>query len=324
MKHAFVTGATGFLGVNLVNRLIAEGWQVTAIHRNSISHPLLVNQPIRWIKASLDDAVGLKQAMPKEPFVIFHLAADTTQWKPNYPRQTKTIVGGTENLMGAAKGAPLSRFIYTSSITAFGAHSQTITEQSPSFALQGGHNYGIAKWTAEEMIRKAVNAGDIDAVILNPCHIIGPWDTNNWIQLFKAVMQDDLPGIPPAKGNFAWVHAVAAAHIQAVTSGVSGENYILGGPYHGMLDMVNEVQRQLGKPLSKRTSSPWLLRGIEPLMRMRSWVDGKEPQLTPDKVKLLTHVLQADDAKARTVLNYTHKTLPEMVEETLAWLTNNQ
>ncbi len=44
--------------------------------------------------------------------------------------------------------------------------------------------YAITKFEAEELVRKAIAEHDLDAVIINPCHIIGPWDTHNWIQLF--------------------------------------------------------------------------------------------------------------------------------------------
>jgi dihydroflavonol-4-reductase len=321
MKKAFVTGGTGFLGVNLINQLLEKGWEVTAIHRGPIVHPMLINKPVQWVMASLEDVDRLKRAMPKTDFTVFHLASDTTQWKRHYPRQNKTNVGGTQNMLKAATGLPVDCFVYTSSITAFGMHDSVVSETTPSIAASGTNNYAISKWQAEQLVREA-HANGLRAVITNPCHIIGPWDTNNWIHLFKAVVEDNLPGIPPATGNFSWVDEVAKAHITAAERGSSGENYILGGPLHSMVELVNEVQRQLKKPISKRASAPALLRGIEPLMRLRSFFDGKEPQLTPDKVKLLTHRLSADDTKAQKQLGYKHKILPEMVEQTLAWLKN--
>ncbi len=322
MKQAFVTGATGFLGVNLVNQLLQNGWQVTAIHRKPIVHPLLINKPINWVQASLDDVSSLKLAMPKSACTIFHLASDTTQWKRYYARQTQTNVLGTKNLLAVAQEAPVDCFVYTSSITAFGLPSGLITEETPSVAKASKSNYAKTKWQAEELVREAHTHG-LRTVITNPCHIIGPWDTNNWIHLFKAVLEDNLPGIPPATGIFSWVDEVAKAHIAAAEKGKSGENYILGGPHHSMLHLVNEVQRQLGKPIAIKASPPWLLRSVEPFMRLRSYLDRKEPQLTPDKVMMLTHSLRADDSKARNELGYQHKTLPEMVEKTLAWLTSN-
>ena len=322
IKNAFVTGATGFLGKHLLNELDAQGWQITAIHRNILPQEL-TQMAVNWVQASLDDVVALQNAMPAEPFVIFHLAADTTQWKPNYPRQTRTNVDGTRNVLEAARNNRVQRMIHVSSIAAFGPHDTVINEKTPSIALQSGRNYAVTKWQAEEMVRNAVANGDIEAVIINPCHILGPGDTQNWIQIFKAVKEDKLPGIPPAWGNFGYVTEMAKAMVTAADKGQIGENYLLGGPHVAFLHVIQEAQRQLGKPVSKKASPPWLFKLVEPAMRLASMVTGKEPQLTPDKVKLIIHKLNVDDTKARTALNYKHLSLEEMVSRTLAWMQEN-
>ncbi len=320
MKQAFVTGATGFLGVNLVKQLHDLGWNISAIHRKSIDHPVLNKLPISWHQTSLDEVEALKKALPNSAFTVFHVAADTAQWKPLYERQTKTNVYGTANLIEAVQGKELNRFIHVSSISAYGLHNEVVQDDSPSVAHESRHNYSITKWQAEELVKKAITEKSLPAVILNPCHIIGPWDTNNWVQLFKAVKEDDLPGIPPAQGVFAWVEEVAKALITATEKGAIGENYILGGPHLRMKDLVNEIQRQVDKPVSKKANSPAFLRAIEPIFRIGSWFTGKEPQLTPDKVLMLTHNLQADDSKARKILGYQHKSPEEIVRTTLSWL----
>ena len=323
-KHAFVTGATGFLGKNLVRQLNELEWEITAIHRRPVDHPALNDLPIHWKQASLDDVDSLKAAMPDQTFTVFHVAADTAQWKPYYERQTKTNVGGTRNMIEAVQDKLLDRFIHVSSISAYGLHEEEITDDTPTLATDGRHNYSLTKWQGEELIRQAIKEKDLPAIILNPCHIIGPWDSNNWVKLFKAVKEDDLPGIPPAKGNFAWVEEVAKALITATEKGKIGEKYLLGGPHLSMKELVNEIQRQLNKPISKKASSPAFLWAIEPIFRIGSWFTGKEPQLTPDKVLMLTHNLKAVDTKAQHELDYQHKSLEEIVSTTLAWLENHE
>jgi dihydroflavonol-4-reductase len=320
MKQAFVTGATGFLGVNLVKQLHDLGWQITAIHRNPINHPLLQELPVKWVHAALDDVHALQAALPQSRFTVFHVAADTAQWKPLHKRQYQTNVTGTANLIEAVQGKDLDRFIHVSSVLAYGLYPTVIKDDSPSLAEHSKHNYSITKWQSEQLVKRAIAEENLPAVILNPCHVIGPWDTNNWVQLFKAVIEDDLPGIPPAQGVFAWVEEVANALITASTKGKIGENYILGGPHLPMKELVNEIQKQLGKPISKKAHSVGFLRSIEPFFRISSWFTGKEPQLTPDKVLMLTHNLRVDDSKAQRELGYVHKTPEEIVHDTLAWL----
>ena len=323
-KRAFVTGATGFLGIHLMQQLHKAGWQITAIHRSPINHPMLNNLPVDWQKASLDNVQELKNALPNKSFTVFHLAADTSQWKPLHQRQYQTNVIGTQNLIEAIREKNLGRMIHVSSISAFGQPKGTISEETASQAPHGNHNYSLTKWQGEERIKKAVQEHDLPAVIVNPCHIIGPWDTNNWIELFKAVLDEDLPGIPPAAGSFCWVEEVAKAIITATEKGNIGENYILGGPHMSMLELINEIQRQSQLKLSKKASPAALLHLIEPIMRVGSWFTGKQPQLTPDRVIMLTHDVLADDSKAQKELNYAHKSPKDLVKQTLAWLKNHE
>ena len=319
-KHAFVTGATGFLGVNFLQALSDAGWAITAIHRQPIDHPLLNDLDVRWHRGSLLDVESLRAALPNEPFVAFHMAASTAQWKPQFPMQTRTNVEGTANVLSALRDSKVERLIYTSSITTYGLHTDVITEASEQRGTTTGTNYAITKYQAEQLVKAAVARGDLDAVILNPCHIIGPWDNHNWIQLFEHTVAGTLPGVPPVSGNFTWVKDVAQAHIAAAEKGRTGENYILGGPFATILDVVNEMQRQLNKPVSKRAISPALLKAIEPFYRLKGYLTHTEPTLTPDKVRLLIKPFKADDRKARLELGYRHKTISEIVGETLRWL----
>ncbi len=319
-KLAFVTGATGFLGAHLSKMLHDSGWKVTAIYRSQHNHPLLADLPIKWVKASLEDAESLHQALPTEPFVAFHIAASTAQWKPQFADQERTNIQGTANLLTALQQSSVKRLIHTSSITTYGYHTSVITESTPQLGIDSGINYAITKHKAELLVKEAVEKGEIDAVILNPCHIVGPWDTHNWIQLFQHVKAGTIPGVPPAMGNFTWVEHIAQAHINAVEKGRTGENYILGGPHKAMLEVVNEMERYLGRPVTKKAMKPALLLMIEPFYRMAGYISRKEPTLTPDKVKLLIKSFNADDRKARLELGYEHKPISEIVADTYRWL----
>ena len=321
-KHAFVTGATGFLGVNFLQALGDAGWAITAIHRHPINHPILNELDVNWQNGSLLDLDALQRAMPREPFVAFHMAASTAQWKPQFAMQTRTNVEGTANVLSALRASQSERLVYTSSITTYGLHNSIITEDTEQRAMQSGLNYAITKYKAEQLIKDAVRQNEMDAVIVSPCHIIGPWDTHNWIQLFEHTMAETLPGVPPVSGNFAWVSEVAKAHISAAERGQSGENYIFGGPYASVLELVNEMQRQLDMAISKRALSPILLQAMVPFYRLQGFITKKEPTLTPDKVRLLLKSFEADDSKAQRELGYRHKTISEIVRETLAWIND--
>ncbi|MBX2844246.1 MAG: NAD-dependent epimerase/dehydratase family protein [Flammeovirgaceae bacterium] len=121
------------------------------------------------------------------------------------------------------------RFIHTSYIAVYGFQTGTIDETTLSTAMKSEINYFKTKYLAEIIVKKAIAEKGLDAIILNPCHLMGTYDQYNWVQLIQSVNQDNLPGIPPATGLFCHVEEVAKAHISAFEKGITGENYILAG-----------------------------------------------------------------------------------------------
>ena len=116
--------------------------------------------------------------MPEEVDAVFHLAGDTSTWSKNNDRQYRINVEGTVNMLDAAVEKKARRFIYTSSISAFGFHDGPVSEETVSTAMQSGVNYHKTKYLAEQEVKK--RSGKLQTVVLNPCNVIGPYDRINW------------------------------------------------------------------------------------------------------------------------------------------------
>ena len=80
-RRAFVTGSTGFVGLNLVQRLMAEGWHVTALHRASSDLEYLRRFGPALAVGKVTDAASLDAALPKGCDTVFHVAGDTSMWR---------------------------------------------------------------------------------------------------------------------------------------------------------------------------------------------------------------------------------------------------
>ena len=319
MKKAFVTGAAGFLGINLIQGLQEEGWQITALHLPGENTKYLSRFKVHMVAGNILDLPFLADAMPDDLDAVFHLAGDTSMWRKNDARQFCVNVTGTANMCRIALEKKAHRFIQTSSSSAFGFHDQELTEQTLSNAMTCKMNYNRTKYLAEQEVQKAVESG-LFAVILNPCNIIGPYDPGNWSQLIKNVCANTLPGYPPGLGTFAHVRDIAQAHISAVDHGKIGENYLLGGvraDFKAVISQILEVTR-VDLPLNEisKTKLKWLFY----LATLGSFFTGKEPRLTYPKYKRLTGSLTCDDAKARTQLGFNTTTLKEMVADCHGWL----
>ncbi|MGB2248929.1 MAG: NAD-dependent epimerase/dehydratase family protein, partial [Alcanivorax sediminis] len=259
MPVAFISGARGFLGGHIVDQLLGKGWDVTAVIRPRSDASTLQAKGVSVVQAPLDNATELALVMPPAPDAVFHVAGNTSMWRRGNTQQYKDNVLGTRAMVSAAQKNVAGRFIHTSSISAWGIQDEPINELTPSNAANDWINYNRTKYLAEQEVENGIRQG-LDAVILNPCGIIGAGDTHNWSQMIKLINDGKLPGVPPGGGNFCAVEEVAKAHITAYEKGISGERYILAGIEASFLELVQTIARQLGRKVPTRTVPPFVLR----------------------------------------------------------------
>ncbi len=318
-KTAFVTGGTGFLGINLIQQLVSERWEVTALHRPNSDLTHLKSFEVQLKVGSITDIDSLEKAMPKGVEAVFHVAGNTNLWTMRNATQTKDNVEGTSNMVSTALKLKARRFIHTSSIAAYGFHSETITEQTPSTAAYSKINYFRTKWLAEQEVRKGIEQG-LDAVILNPSNIIGPYDYNNWSQVFTLIQNGKLPGVGSGMSSFCHVREVAKAHIAAFEKGQSGANYIFAGTDATYREMAQIIAQLLGHEKFPKTLPDFVLQLVGKLSLWRSYLTRKEPDITPEKVALFTNRCLARSEKAEKELNYKSVPLELMLEDCYHWM----
>ncbi|MBN1533368.1 MAG: SDR family oxidoreductase [Spirochaetes bacterium] len=320
MKKAFVTGSTGFLGLNLIGELSARGWEIHALHLPGEDLGRLRRLRAIPVAGNILDYESLIRAIPEKVDAVFHLAGDTSTWNRNNRRQYEINVTGTSRMVAASIERGARRFVHTSSISAFGYHPGVpISEDTESNAAERGANYHITKRLAEEEVRKGVHSG-LQAVILNPCNVLGPYDRVNWSQIIVAVHGDRLPGIPPGSGTFAHVRDVARAHIAAAEKGASGENYVLGGVYASFGEVIREIGALLGNKTTETILPAWKLKIATWAAMAGSLFSQKEPSMTPAKYIRLVGDLRCDDRKAVRDLGFTTTSLRTMLADSIQWL----
>lgn len=324
--RVFVTGATGFLGTNLVFKLLEEGAEVFAIKRATSNISAFENLPVKWSDGDVLDQQSLIDACPENVDTIFHIAADTNMWSANNEQQTQINLQGTANMISVAIARKAKRFIHTSSIAAYGLHhDQIITEESEQRGDQCFANYYRTKLASELLVKEAVKNGQIDAVILNPCHLVGPWDSHNWSQMLTMVSDGSLPGVPPGYGSFCHIAEVAKAHIQAAKLGKKGQNYILSGTNASFVEFVSTIGKLLNKKVPNKPMPHWLLKIVGRLSVIVAKFTGKEPNMTPEKVLIVSEVLKVSSLKAQKELGYSVDIpLETMLEDCYQWMRSQE
>ena len=323
MPTALVTGATGFLGGHIVRLLLERDYTVRALYRSEATLASIAELPIEAFQGDVTDRDALDRAMADAPDLVFHVAASTASWKPQFAQQTRINVEGTRNVAQAALRAKVGRLVHTSSVAVYGLTEDVISEQSPHLGRDSWINYSRTKALGEEAVQAAMRSG-LDAVILNPTHILGPGDTHNWARLIMMVDQQKLPGVPPGSGAFIDVREAAHAHIVAAESGASGESYLLGGEETSFLDLVQRIGQQLGKPAPSKPIPAMLMRALAQVQDRWSRVTGREPQLTPESVAFVCHHMRCDISKAKRDLQLKITPLDHLLADTVAWLRQHR
>jgi nucleoside-diphosphate-sugar epimerase len=318
-RTAFVTGGTGFVGINLVKELKAQGWHVVALHRpTSKLNDLKPLDPL-LVEGSLTDRDSLRRAMPPGVDAVFNVAADLSFDRKGDAAQTRVNVDGTRNMVEAALAAGARRFVQTSSVAAYGLQPGVISEATPSTALAMPVNYARTKFLSEEAVRAGVKRG-LEAVILNPANIVGPHDRHGWARLIRLVATRKLPGVGPGGGAFCHVREVVKAHVAAVDEGRSGENYLLGGVHASYLEFARAAAAIAGGRAPKRAMPPWLVRLLARVMPPLAGLTGLPAEITPEVALMLNLDFRVDSARAIRELGYREVPLGEMVEDAARWL----
>lgn len=318
-ERAFVTGATGAVGAALIHRLIHDGWHVTALHRPTSDLSALRTFDVELVPGDLRDAGSLTDAVPAGIEVFFHLGADLSTWSRHAKRQIDVNVNGTRNAVQAALAKAAGRFVHVSSISAYGRHAGPISEDTPSVAYRSPVTYERSKWQAELAVRDGIVSG-LDAVIVNPCAVMGPGITSGWAALFFQIRAGAMKALPPGEVVVNHIDEVAVALIAAARRGRTGENYILPGDRVPLAELIREAGMIMGVPVRATVIGA---RGLAVLARISdvvSRVTGREPDLTPDMAALMSQTLRLDTDKAQREFGY--RTVPwrNSVREMYDWL----
>lgn len=225
-----VTGATGFVGANLVRELLADGEEVRVLVRATSDRRALAGLPVHVAIGDLTHPASLPPAL-EGVTVLYHVAADYRLWVRDPRELYRANVDGTRALLGAAAAAKISRVVYTSSVGTLGlpADGTPGTETTPVGLGDMVGDYKRSKFLAEREAEAAAARG-LPVVIVNPSAPVGPWDWKPTPtgRMLLDYLRGRMFAYVETGLNVVHVRDVARGHILAARRGRVGERYILG------------------------------------------------------------------------------------------------
>lgn len=230
----FVTGASGFIGANLVHELNARGHSVKALLRPNADVRGLAGAEFERVSGDVSNRAALVTVMRGCDW-CFHVAASYHLWLSDYAPMYAANVDGTRNVIEAAAEAGCSRIVYTSTVGCIGlprAVNGVLTptdESTPVFEAQISNHYKLSKWRAEVVACELVGKG-LPIIIVNPSAPVGPRDVKPTPtgKVIVDFLNREMPAYLDTGLNWVHVRDVAIGHIFAAERGRIGERYILG------------------------------------------------------------------------------------------------
>lgn len=326
MEKVFITGGTGFIGNNLVGKLLEKGYKVKILVRRhnveAYGHtPLLEN--FSW-KNSVEVVYG--DILEPESFqnnindceVIIHAAAMIAWWNKIWDKIHRINVIGTRNVLSQALKINCKRFVHISSVAAigYGEDGQPINEEHDYNWSKHKIVYMETKHEAELEVKKAVEKG-LNAIMVNPANVWGVGDIRGRrVPLLKA-LKFGFPFYTTGGTNFVDVDAVCDATINAITSGNKGERYILGGENLPIKEFLGIIADELyaKKPFIKISKLPISLYSYA--QELIAPVFNFQPKPTTSQLALFGKYVYYDSSKAMRELHMPVIPFKECIRKTI-------
>ena len=329
LKSAFVTGATGLLGNNLVRELVARGVAVKALVRSPAKgqQQFAGLAGVELVPGDMADVPAFAERL-RGCDVVFHTAAffrDNYKGGSHWEELQRINVDGTALLIEHTHRAGVRRFVQTSSIGVLNGEPGAPIDETCLRELDDADDYYRSKILADQaVLRFLASHPDMHASLVLPGWMWGPADIGPTSsgQFVNDVALGKLPGLVP--GSFSVVDArdVAQAHIAAATRGERGERYLAAGRHMTMRQLVPLLGKIANVKTPTRELPLALLYALAAVQELYARVSGRPILLSLATVRLMvteagrTHF---NHAKSERELALNFRPFEQTVADTVGW-----
>jgi acetylornithine/succinyldiaminopimelate/putrescine aminotransferase/nucleoside-diphosphate-sugar epimerase len=323
-----LTGATGFIGGHLAQRMVGEGYQVRCLVRATSDTSLIDKLGVEVVVGDLTSARSLAGAARGCRYVL-HCGALVSDWA-TANEITRINVDGTRNLLEASVAASVERFVHLSSTDVYGYPGGTATDET-HVATRFRNWYAETKRAAEGEVRRIESAHALDAVILRPATVYGPQSTDVVEEIARALRGGNMVLVNGGRAvaGLCYVDNLMDATILALRSEAAA------GAAINVTDGLDVTWKQftdgladgLGCPQARWSLPYWLASGIGFSLEhgyralRRTTHLTTRPLLSRQAVQVMGADQSFSNRKARELLGWEPRVdYPAGLEATVAWL----
>ena len=312
-----VTGASGFLGSELVKQLVANNESVRIIVRPSsdISHLASIKDKIEIVEADILDVPSLEMAFDGVE-KIYHSAAVIGYDSSFYDAMYKCNIEGTANVVNIALSKGIKKLLHVSSIAAIGGKpNDLISEETKWEKNEWTTHYGITKMLAEREVWRAEQEG-LEVVMVNPGIILGSSSNENkaTMRVFKRIASGKMPFYSNGTNGFIDVRDVARICIQLMNSPVNSERFILINQNLSFKDYFERIAKRLNVQPPKRALNKTLGNVFLFADWMASTLSRRKRSFTKEIFKVSMEHFEYSNEKIKRQLDYTFIPFDETID----------
>jgi dihydroflavonol-4-reductase len=326
-QAALVTGASGFIGSNLVRRLIERGERVKAFVRPGADLRPFAGLPTDRFSLAYGDVTVVHTVYRALAGCdrIYHVASPFTFWAKDPSQIIETATLGTRATLTACKRRGIENIVVTSSVGVLGVSSkpEPFDENHP-LNLHDPEPYMASKIEAEKVVDEFLDAG-LPIVSVLPGTTFGPGDwkpTPTGRLLLKYLELSPSFSIPVAEGgiNVVDVADVVEGHILAMEQGEIGARYILGGDNLTWTQLFQTLADITGLAEPGEVKSQGVLELFARLLELQARWTNRPPLVTHGMVRdYASKYVWVSSAKAEGELGYAHRPAREALARGVRW-----
>ena len=327
MKELYiVTGANGFLGNNIVRKLLEKSCEVRCLVLPEDKCEALDGLESKIYRGDVTKKETLEEIFNVDSdtsLYVIHCAAIVYIKSKYNPKVMEVNYNGTKNIADKVleKNAKL---VYVSSVHAITEkpNGEKMTEITDFDENRVTGLYAKSKARTAKMILEEVKTKGLNACIVHPSGIIGPNDYSNThlTQMILDIANGSLRAFVKGGYDFVDVRDVADGIISACKNGKKGECYILSNRYIDVKELVDLISKKAGVKKIKTLLPMWIAKVTAPLSEIYYKIKKEAPLYTKYSLYTLTSNSNFSNEKAKKELGYKNRSMENTIADTVKWL----